>query len=544
MPAPDLPALTLTTHPIWARVPAGSATIPVLVELTASDLPLERARPNLALTLVIDVSGSMAGPPIEQVIRSVERILGLLQEHDEVGVVAFSTRATTVAAQAKLDVSGKRAIVSRLARVFADGRTNIEGGLALAARQFPQLLVPNTKRAVVLLSDGEPNEGASSREALAEVARTLRPTASISTLGYGARHDEAILMAIAEGGGGCYRFISDPAVCQLEIAQAVGAQGDIAVEGIELVLAPAPGVQIGRLMGAGDPRFSSQGMLVTIPDLPARSSRSFVVELDARLDAGMLSGRLLSVKARYKQAGFADIHTCEALASVDIGGDTLAPSPVAFAKALLVRTDSIRAEARALADRGQFEGAAAVLRRLMTEIENAPGYAKADGSALSEAWEQLLDEAMAMERRPGQEALVTLKASTGMKSFAAPDGIRASSRPLGRHTRSFSNTLGGTLQNAWLVIRGGPDVGARFPLGQQNTIGRTPTADVFLKSAQVSRRHADVFALEGDFFIADLGSTNITAVNGARLTNTPHLLKNGDQIRVGDVQLVFERPLQ
>lgn len=544
MLAPDVPALTLTTNPVWARVPSGSATIPVVVEVTAGDLPLERARPNLALSLVIDVSGSMAGPPIEQVIRSVERILNLLQEEDEVGVVAFSTRATTVAAQAKLDAAGKRAIVSRVARVFADGRTNIEGGLVLAAKQFPQLLQPNTKRGIVLLSDGEPNEGASSRQALAEVARALRPTASISTLGYGARHDEGVLMAIADGGGGCYRFISDPAVCQLEIAQAVGAQGDIAVEGIELVLVPEPGVEIDRLVGAAAPRYSAQGMHVTIPDLEARSSRSFVIELGAYLDAQKLSGRLLSVKARYKQAGFAALHECESLASVDIGGDTMAASPVAFAKALLVRTDAIRADARALADRGQFEGAAAVLRRLMTEIENAPGYVKADGSPLSEAWEQLLDEAMAMERRPAQEALVTLKASTGMKSFAAPDGIRASSRPMGRHTRNFSNMLGGPLQNAWLVISGGPDVGARFALGQQNTLGRTPTADIFLKSAQVSRRHADVFALEGDFFIADLGSTNVTAVNGARLTNTPHMLKHGDQIRVGDVQLVFERPVQ
>lgn len=541
MTASEAPALTLTTQAVWARVPAGSCTIPVVVEVTASDLPLERARPNLALTLVLDVSGSMAGPPIEQVIRSVERILGVLQEDDEVGVVAFSTRATSVAAQAKLDAAGKRAILSRITRVFADGRTNIEGGLLLGGQQFPQLLASNTKRAIVLLSDGEPNEGACSREALAEVARALRPTASISTLGYGARHDEAILMAIADGGGGCYRFISDPAVCQLEIAQAVGAQGDIAVEGIELVLAPAPGVSIGRLLGVNDPRYSSHGLLVAMPDLAARSSRSFVVELDARLDRELLSGRLLSVTARYKRAGFAGLHSCEAVATVDIGGDRLTPAPAAFARALLVRADAVRAEARALADRGQFEGAAAVLRRLMAEIESAPGYVKADGSALSEAWEQLLDEAMAMERRPAQEALVTLKASTGMRSFAAPDGVRASSRPLGRHTRNFSNMLGGTLQNAWLVIQSGPDLGARFALGQQNTLGRTPTADIFLKSPQVSRRHADVFALEGDFFIADLGSTNITAVNGVRLANAPHLLKHGDQIRVGDVQLVFER---
>ena len=45
--------------------------------------------------LVLDVSGSMAGEPLEQVVRSVDRLLDALAPDDEIGVVAFSDEAAS-----------------------------------------------------------------------------------------------------------------------------------------------------------------------------------------------------------------------------------------------------------------------------------------------------------------------------------------------------------------------------------------------------------------------------------------------------------------
>lgn len=541
------PVLTLSADPVWARVPAAPArrTIPVVIDLAASDEPVERARPRLSICLVLDVSGSMAGPPLDQVVKSVEKILGLLREDDRLGIVAFSTRATVVSEMASLDAPAKRAIASRVARLFADGRTNVEAGLTMGASLFDHEPPPPsgvaTKNAIVLLSDGEPNEGACTKDALHAVAQRLRAQASISTLGYGIRHDEEILLAVAEGGAGAYRFIADPGVAQLELAQAIGAQGDIAIEGIDLSLVPEPGVEIERVVGAGPPRFSNDGLLVAVPDLPAHATRTVAVDVATHFDRERLTGKLLTVVARYRRAGRADRLETVAAAQIDVGGVDPVFAPAALAKALLVRADAVRADARALADRGQFEGAAAVLRRHMKEIESAPGYRAGDGSALSEAWEQLLDEAMAFERRPAQEALSALKASTMTRSLSISDGIRASSRPLGKTSRGLSDAMGGTTGEAHVLVVRGPTAGVRHKLGPQNTLGRTTSSDVPLPSAQVSRRHADIFFLEGDFFIADLGSTNVTSVNGVRLDRAPQPLKNGDRIRVGDVDLLFER---
>jgi Ca-activated chloride channel family protein len=222
---------------------------------------------------------------------------------------------------------------------------------------------------------------------------------------------------------------------------------------------------------------------------------------------------------------------------IDVAEGPPAIALAACATVLLLRADRARAEARALADRGQFEGAAALLRGLMREIEATPGSGE-EGTPLHEAREQLLDEAMAYERRPAAEVLASFKMSTAPKSLSAGD-IGASSRAKGATALRFASATAGLFPEAYLVIAEGPRAGSEKRLGPQNTIGRTSSADIVVASELVSRRHADVFALEGEFWIADLGSTNVTSVNDKPLGAKPHRLEAGDRIRVGDVVLVY-----
>lgn len=74
-------------------------------------------------------------------------------------------------------------------------------------------------------------------------------------------------------------------------------------------------------------------------------------------------------------------------------------------------------------------------------------------------------------------------------------------------------------------------------------LGRRGHADInFDEDDNVSRVHA-VISFEGDHFtLTDLGSMHGTAINGEKISsNTPVLLRNGDQIRLGiTTQLVFK----
>lgn len=87
------------------------------------------------------------------------------------------------------------------------------------------------------------------------------------------------------------------------------------------------------------------------------------------------------------------------------------------------------------------------------------------------------------------------------------------------------------LQAAWRA--------PRLPLlvlprsGQQTfTIGRSPDCDLAIPDKTVSRQHAELRQADGEWVLADLGSTNGTRVNGWR-AGTGFAIRPGDRVAFG-----------
>ena len=78
-----------------------------------------------------------------------------------------------------------------------------------------------------------------------------------------------------------------------------------------------------------------------------------------------------------------------------------------------------------------------------------------------------------------------------------------------------------------------------FP-GQILRLGRADTNDIVLDDLKVSRAHALLEWNGAGFTLRDLGSANGTFVNGARLSVGARLLIDGDQVRLGTLELVYE----
>ena len=86
----------------------------------------------------------------------------------------------------------------------------------------------------------------------------------------------------------------------------------------------------------------------------------------------------------------------------------------------------------------------------------------------------------------------------------------------------------------WLVMTEGPQQGQTFVLDQnQAIVGREPSSNIAISDPQVSRQHARITRQGSLMVIEDLGSTNGTFVNGARLTRA-HTLSNGNVIALGN----------
>ncbi len=515
--------------------PAATTRLHLVAEISAEAEGVERARPPLTVVLAVDVSGSMHGPPLEQVVQSIERLVALLEPTDRVGVIAFSDSASEVLAVAPANLDARRLVASRARRLVAEGGTNVESGLRRAAAMMPPRAT-HERQVILLLSDGIPNRGAATAKELADLARSLRPEIGISTLGYGPQHHEDMLRAISEGGAGRYHFIADPSVCEVEFAVALGAQGDIVAEAIELAIVPAPGVEIVRFLGRPRVRIGGAGLKIGVPDLLEGSRHLVVAEVDVKASREPGAVQLLTASLAYRRAGEREPRAIEATLSADVGGPR-GVDPSARARVHRARADEARAEARRLADRGQFEGAAAVLRQQIRVIQAEPWFVADDGSPLAEAAEQLLDEAVALERKPSREAYASFRNSQlGMTmSSTVTTGYTAGPTSM----RSMA-AVAGDLPRACLLVTRGDGAGARISLNRPRiVIGRSTTADVPLRDANVSRQHAMIVGLRGRFVVQDLGSANTTHVNGQRL-GTPWTLGQGDVIQVGDVELRYE----
>jgi pSer/pThr/pTyr-binding forkhead associated (FHA) protein len=71
-------------------------------------------------------------------------------------------------------------------------------------------------------------------------------------------------------------------------------------------------------------------------------------------------------------------------------------------------------------------------------------------------------------------------------------------------------------------------------------IGRGRSADMVIAEATISRAHAAIgFDLKG-FYVQDLGSTNGTMVNGARIER--QILKSDDEIQMGRLVVTVTLP--
>jgi signal transduction histidine kinase len=138
-------------------------------------------------------------------------------------------------------------------------------------------------------------------------------------------------------------------------------------------------------------------------------------------------------------------------------------------------------------------------------------------------------------------------AATPPKKTPDPFGSATGSSRASHQTDPLASKLEGVILNAGdrgvndvpslFVIRGN-DQGVRFELEAPRVeIGREAGNTIQLHDQEVSRQHAELRRTGRRYTLADLGSSNGTFVNGARV-NT-YELSSGDQVQMGSTLMLF-----
>lgn len=76
--------------------------------------------------------------------------------------------------------------------------------------------------------------------------------------------------------------------------------------------------------------------------------------------------------------------------------------------------------------------------------------------------------------------------------------------------------------------------------GAPLVIGRSADADLPLADPEASRRHARLALVRGVVYLADLGSSNGTFLNGKALTDESIELRPGDDVDVGNTRITLQ----
>ncbi len=167
------------------------------------DVPARQEEASLALALVIDKSGSMAGEKLDLTKQAARATAEVLPPSDQIGVIVFDSQARPVVQLQR--ASNRQRIANDIGRIQASGGTNILAGLREAVDELGAATA--RKKHVILLSDGQsPYDDIPD---LVDAARAARIT--ISAIGVGDGADQTMLKMIAERGGGRFYQTRDPA---------------------------------------------------------------------------------------------------------------------------------------------------------------------------------------------------------------------------------------------------------------------------------------------------------------------------------------------
>jgi Ca-activated chloride channel family protein len=261
------------------------------VRLTADrDENAASARP-VAMAVVLDTSGSMAGEKIQQARRAVLELIERMRDDDRITFVTYSDGRNLLQSLARVGDVRDRLRVT-IPTIEASGGTMIPAALELGASSLA--IAPETfARRIVLISDGQDGSGRPLDQVASEVRGRADMGVTVSTLGVGADYDESFMTRLADAGRGNYEFMRDGSQLASFLARELREAGSTSVEQAVTGLTLPQGWHLTHAFGA---EATAEGSRVTLPigALFAGDQRTVVLDLAVDADAEGSAGEMVA----------------------------------------------------------------------------------------------------------------------------------------------------------------------------------------------------------------------------------------------------------
>lgn len=207
-----IPSLLLTGVFTHAAPPAVSLRIELDRSVFAADetekaivkvcldgvrLPRPEARQPVNLSIVLDRSGSMSGDRIERAKEAAIEAVSRLAADDILSLVVYDNTATTLIPARR--VGNGREIENIIRSIRVRGNTALYAGVNQGASELRKNIEDRRYvHRIILLSDGQANEGPSSPDELGRLGAALsREGIAVTTIGVGLGYNEDLMTRLA-----------------------------------------------------------------------------------------------------------------------------------------------------------------------------------------------------------------------------------------------------------------------------------------------------------------------------------------------------------
>jgi Ca-activated chloride channel homolog len=365
-----------------------------MLELVAPQAPATHQRPPLHLALVIDRSGSMAGPKLETTKECAAFLVRRLAPTDELALVTYDDEVQLLSPLVAVGEAGA-ALLQVIGGIFSGGSTNLSGGW-LKGMEALRATNGAGPRKVLLLTDGLANVGITDPAALVQMTgKAAGAGVGTSTIGFGADFAEELLTQMADAGGGNAHYAPTPDQAPAIFAEEFEGLVSLVAQNVSAEIRPSKDVAMLGVLNEYPAVEVPGGVQVQLGDAYGEERRRIVFELHIPEVASLGVAKVADVEIRYVSVG-EEIAQHEVKLPITVNMVSADEAKAAevdqdvVEEVLILKAARAQEEARKKADEGDFEGAQSLLRTAGAELRAmAPGSKRAD---------ELLEQAQMFDR--------------------------------------------------------------------------------------------------------------------------------------------------
>jgi Ca-activated chloride channel homolog len=331
-------------------------------------------RRPINLSLVLDRSGSMSGSLIRNAIAAAQQLVEYLTPEDYLSVVIYDDVAETIVSPQL--VTDKAKIQATIGKIRTRGITNLSGGWLMGCDRVQSQQSSEKLNRVLLLTDGLANRGITEPQVLIKTAKEKAETGIITTtLGFGDYFNEDLLIGMADAAGGNFYFIqsADDAanVFTIEMESLTSVVG----QNLTVNLQTKNAIAVEEILNKYPFQPQDKGVEVFLGDVYQVESKPLALQFtipaiatEGQMDLGTISYSYQRVIDGSIQQFKDNLDLAIAVVSPEDANQIELDKDVTQ-QASQLRIAKQKDEAIALADKGNYQQAAAILRQAVEELK-------------------------------------------------------------------------------------------------------------------------------------------------------------------------------